>query len=292
MDHDETREKLELAALEPGGLDRLMAGDTAIAQSVAGHLAGCESCTSELGRLRRSSGIIRADLHEMPPADLKARTLAAIRAEGVPRPLVAAAPGVAVMPLPEAAGTSTTLSPVATGSRTGATSRRRTRTWTTLAMVATIAAAVVLSVVTTSLIVGRRVDDQLAHQALTIDALEHVTTTTMAVAAEPDAEHVQLAGVSDPALDGSLLYSPGSTDLVVVATGLTEPAAGYEYRCWVEINGQRERIGRMFFGGDLAYWAGATPAIAGTSSPTTFGVSLVDLSAPTLDAQPVLVGTD
>src|SRR4051794_24653445 len=151
MDHDETREKLELAALEPGGLDRLMAGDTAIAQSVAGHLAGCESCTSELGRLRRSSGIIRADLHEMPPADLKARTLAAIRAEGVPRPLVAAAPGV-VMPLPEAAGTSTTLSPVAAGSRTGATSRRRTRTWTTLAMVATIAAAVVLSVVTTSLI--------------------------------------------------------------------------------------------------------------------------------------------
>src|SRR3954452_16590284 len=166
MDHDETREKLELAALEPGGLDRLMAGDTAIAQSVAGHLAGCESCTSELGRLRRSSGIIRADLHEMPPADLKARTLAAIRAEGVPRPLVAAAPGVAVMPLPEAAGTSTTLSPVATRSDTGATSRRRTRT--TLAMVAMIAAAVVLSVVTTSLMVGRRVDDQLAHQALTI----------------------------------------------------------------------------------------------------------------------------
>ncbi|MFL5681589.1 MAG: hypothetical protein ACJ77O_00430, partial [Chloroflexota bacterium] len=118
MDHDETREQLELAAVEPGGLDRLMAGDTPTAQSVAGHLAGCESCTSELGRLRRSSGIIRADLHEMPPADLKARTLAAIRAEGVQRPLVAATPGVAVMPLGDRAAASATTSPAATGSGT------------------------------------------------------------------------------------------------------------------------------------------------------------------------------
>src|SRR3954470_5242137 len=292
MDHDETREKLELAALEPGGLDRLMAGDTAIAQSVAGHLAGCESCTTELARLRRSSGIIRADLREMPPADLKARTLAAIRAEGVPRPLVAATPAVAVMPLTDRAAASATASSAPTTSSTAGVTRRRTRSWSTLAMVATIAAAVVLSVVTPSLVGGRRVDDQLAQQALTIGALEHVTTTTMAVAAQPDAEHVQLAGVSDPALDASLVYSPGTTDLVVVATGLTEPAPGYEYRCWVEVNGQRERIGRMFFGGDLAYWAGATPAIAGTSSPRRFGVSLVDLSAPTLDAEPVLVGSD
>jgi hypothetical protein len=114
----------------------------------------------------------------------------------------------------------------------------------------------------------------------------------MTVAAQPDSDHVQLAGVTDPALDGWLVYSPGTTDLVVVATGLTEPAPGYEYRCWVEVNGQRERIGRMFFGGDLAYWAGASPAIAGTSTPRTFGVSLVDLSVPTLDAQPVLVGSD
>jgi len=75
-------------------------------------------------------------------------------------------------------------------------------------------------------------------------------------------------------------------------TGLTEPAPGYEYRCWVEIGGKRERIGRMFFGHELAYWAGAVSAIAGASSPTTFGVSLVDVSATTLDSQPVLVGSD
>ena len=286
MDHEETREQLELAALEPGGLDRLMAGDTPLAQSVAGHLAGCQSCTAELGRLRQSSAIIRTELREMPPADLKARTLAAIRAEGVQRPLVAASAGVAVMPLADGAA-----SPQATTSVSG-TKGKRTRAWTTVAMVGTIAAAVALSVVTTSLVVGRRVDDQLAQQALTIDALEHVTTTTVDVSAQPDAEHVQLAGVSDPTLDGSIVYSPGTTELVVVATGLTKPEPGYEYRCWVEVGGKRERIGRMFFGDELAYWAGAVSAVAGVSSPTTFGVSLVSVSATTLDAQPVLVGSD
>ena len=185
------------------------------------------------------------------------------------------------------------MAPVAATSTPAAgTGRRRSRAWSTFAMVATIAAAVVLSVVTTSLIVGRRVDDQLAQQAQTIDALEHVTTTTFDVSAQPDAEHVQLAGVSDPTLDGSIVYSPGTTELVVVATGLTEPAPGYEYRCWVEVGGQRERIGRMFFGDELAYWAGAVSAISGASGHTTFGVSLVGVSATTLDAQPVLVGSD
>ena len=44
MDHEETREQLELAAVEPGGIDRLMAGDTATAQAVAAHVAGCPAC--------------------------------------------------------------------------------------------------------------------------------------------------------------------------------------------------------------------------------------------------------
>ena len=53
MDHDAIREQLELAAVEPGGLERLMAGDTATAQAVAAHLAGCPACTEELARLQR-----------------------------------------------------------------------------------------------------------------------------------------------------------------------------------------------------------------------------------------------
>ena len=44
MDHNEVRELLEDAAVEPGGLERLMAGDTPNAALVAGHLAGCAEC--------------------------------------------------------------------------------------------------------------------------------------------------------------------------------------------------------------------------------------------------------
>src|SRR6516165_9930154 len=95
MDHEGTREQLELAAVEPGGLDRLMAGDTPTAQTVAAHLAGCPSCTDELMRLQRASTLIRGAVQELPPADLKGRTLAAIRAEGVRRPLVVPAAGAA-----------------------------------------------------------------------------------------------------------------------------------------------------------------------------------------------------
>ena len=65
MDHSEVRELLEDAAIEPGGLERLMAGDTPTASIVAGHLAGCADCAEELERLRRSVGLIR-------PEELKA----------------------------------------------------------------------------------------------------------------------------------------------------------------------------------------------------------------------------
>ena len=85
MDHDASREQLELAALEPAGLDRLMAGDTPIAQAVAAHLAGCPACSDELARLERTSRLVREVVRAMPPADLRDRTFAAVRAGGVQR---------------------------------------------------------------------------------------------------------------------------------------------------------------------------------------------------------------
>jgi hypothetical protein len=275
MDHDATREQLELAAVEPGGFDRLMAGDTATAQAVAAHLAGCASCTDELARLERASGLIRAAVQETPSPDLRARTLAAVRAEGVPRgsAKLASAP-VAVFP------SSTGASPAA----------HPNRTRPALGWIATIAAAVVLSVVTTSILVGGRVDDRLAAQAETISALQEVTTATLQITAQPDAQHVALAGVTDPKLDGSLAFSPSTAELVVVATGLATPPAGLEYRCWVEVGGSRQRVGKMFLSDGLAYWVGPAPAVSGVSAPATFGVSLVGVSGDTLDSAPVLVG--
>ena len=259
MDHDTTRETLELAALEPAGIDRLMAGDTAPAQAVAAHLAGCPRCTDELTRLDRASRLIAAVVGEAAPADLRERTLSTVRVLGRPRH--------ARSPAGDPPG------------------RRAVVGW-----VAVIAAAVVLSVATTSVVVGWRVDQRLAEQADTIYALEEVATATARVTAAPDARHVVLKGTSDPGLGGSLVFSPSTSELVVVATGLTSPPNGQEYRCWVERNGQRERVGKMFFSNDLAYWIGPVPAVSGLSGDATFGVSLVDASGSAVDAKPVLAG--
>ena len=271
MDHDATREQLDLAAAEPGGLDRLMAGDTPAAQAVAAHLAGCSSCTDELARLERASGLIRDVVRERAPADLRERTLAAIRAAGVQRGTPAAA----------MASPSTSIA----GGVAGASGRGRSA----LGWIAAIAAAVVVSVVATSVIVGWQVDARLATEGTMIEDLQEVTIATLQLTAEPDARRVTLAGAV-PGIGGDLIFSPRTTELVVVATGLTQPPAGQEYRCWVEQAGHRQRVGKMFFSEDLAYWIGPAPAVEGLVDGATFGVSLVAADGAAQDTVPVLGG--
>lgn len=294
MDHDTTREQLDLAAVEPGGLERLMAGDTAAAQAVAAHLAGCPSCADEAVRLQQAAALIRASIRELPSPGLRERTLAAIRAEGVVRPLQVAAnapatPGsVAAGGVAQAtpSGPVVPAAPVAIPVLAG----RRRPVARFIGWAASVAAAVALSVAATWLLIGARVDGQLASQAESISALEEVTTATLTVTAEPDAKHVTLAGTSNQQLDGSLAYSPSTAELVVVATGLTPPPQNLEYRCWVEVGGSRHRVGKMFFSQGLAYWVGPAPAVAGLSSGATFGVSLVGAGSSAVDGDPVLVG--
>jgi len=293
MDHEGTREQLELAAVEPGGLERLMAGDTATAQAVAAHLAGCPSCSDELVRLQRATAVIRDAVREQPPADLKERTLAAIRTEGVRRPLIATLPAHAVAGAGATGvgASTTTVEPMAlpaAGDRVAADRRPSRTQW--LGWAGTIAAAVLLSVVTTTAVVNNRVDSEMAAQNAQMVALESVTAATMGVAGEPDAEHVDLHGVQNTAQTGDLVYSPSTLDLVVVAKGLTPPPAGQEYRCWVMVNGQREPIGKMFFSAHLAYWTGPVQELAGVSDGATFGVSLVSVSGGSIDTNPVLLG--
>lgn len=269
MDHEATREQLELAALEPSGFDRLMAGDTASAQAVAGHLAGCPGCSDELARLERTSRLVREVVRAMAPADLRERTFAAVRAGGVQRG--------------GATPASTQMTTVADRPAGGARGRP------SLGWFGAIAAAVMLSVVSTSMVVGWQMDRRLAAQAEAITALERVTTATLEVTAEPDVRRVALAG-ADPSMSGSVVFSPSTSELVVVATGLTPPPVGQEYRCWVERDGRRDRVGKMFFSDDLAYWIGPVAAVDGLLAGATFGVSLVDAAGSALDSDPVLDG--
>jgi len=54
-----------------------------------------------------------------------------------------------------------------------------------------------------------------------------------------------------------------------------EPAAGAEYRCWLEIDGTRRRVGRMWFAGGVAYWVGPSEDLAAIQPGSRFGVTLV-----------------
>jgi hypothetical protein len=157
----------------------------------------------------------------------------------------------------------------------------RARRWRGLAA---IAAVVALAVAGTGVAVI-----QSQQQADAVRDLATVTTWTVRVNAEPDARRVALASTGGSSERGMLLFSPGTRDLVVVATGLAEPPAGREFRCWVESNGVRQGVGKMFFGGGVSYWVGPVAAVAGLSGHATFGVSLVDLTGGT-PGQPVLLG--
>src|ERR1019366_7644739 len=138
INHDEARELLELATVQPGGLDRLAAGDT----PDAAVLAGCSTCSAEAARLRASAGLIREAILETPPPELRERTLALVRAVGRPRTSVEPVSG----PMPAAPRSARpALAPA------GAARRRSFRA---IAIPLGLAAAIVLVVAGTAAVVA------------------------------------------------------------------------------------------------------------------------------------------
>ncbi|HKG58017.1 MAG TPA: anti-sigma factor [Candidatus Limnocylindrales bacterium] len=308
MDHAEAREILELAAVEPDGIARLMAGDTPEAGRLAGHLAGCDECTAEMMRLRREAGILRGVLRTTPPPDLKERTLALVREVGRDRSAVASAAragataATAGAPASAATANAATARPGTAGAGTAdaATapvvppavaarppSSRRRVAWGQLAA---IAAAVVVAVLGTTLVVGGQRDAEIRAHARAVAELADVATSTIRVASKPDAAHVALAATGGSGATGTIIFSKADRELVVTAAGLKQPDAGHEFRCWVEIAGRREVVGRMFFGGGLAYWVGPVRALGDVPPGASFGVSLVDLASPSTPGEPYLAG--
>jgi len=279
MEHQEVRDLLEDAAVEPGGLERLMAGDTPNAAFVAGHLAGCRECTEEMERLRQTVGMIRPAVRAVPPPELRQRTLDYVAALGRPRGAAAAA---------VVAGSSSAVASVGVIAPTPITAHRRSRVsrW---AIAGTLAAALTVAVFGAGMLVGGN-GLPAGHDAAEVDALGDVARWTMLVDGQPDARRVALAAADGSDTTATVLFSPSSTDLVVVADRLAPAPAGTEYRCWVVVDGVRKPIGKMFFGGKLAYWVGPVSAVAGLPENAQFGVTLVNLASPDPSAQPVLVG--
>jgi hypothetical protein len=291
MEHAEARELLEIAAVEPGGFARLVAGDTPEAAALAGHLAGCPGCAAEMERLRLSAVVIRDAVRLLPRPELRAQTLAYVAALGRPRgpaaneePLEspALAPSAASPASPSSAAEPLDLGRARRGIVGGVS---RPGLW-----VAALAAAVVIAVAGTAVFVGAARDRQGADLAEEISSLRDVAMWTIRVDGQPDARHVALAAAAGGGPTGTLIFSPSSTDVVVVATGLRPPAAGQEYRCWVETGGSRRRVGRMFLGADLFYWVGRASSLTGLGPGSTFGISLAPVTGDSVDGAPVLVG--
>jgi len=293
MDHAEARELLDLAALEVGGLDRLMAGDTASSMAVAGHLAGCDDCMDEYGRLRRASAVLRDVLVTQPPADLRATTLAFIAAVGRPRGPAAGTASEPVAEVPESRVAATGPLPAAAAApiRLPVNARRDMRR--RLAWFAAAAALVIVSAGATGYAVTSSADAFARQRSLELAGLAQVASWTVRLDAQADVRHVPLAmaaGAGDgPA--GVLVFSPGARELVVVAKGLAVPDAGREYGCWVEVGGARQRLGRMYFSGDIAYWVGKADVLATVPAGAIFGVSLTDGASPGGSSPTILSGT-
>jgi hypothetical protein len=292
MDHTDVRALLEDAAIEPGGLERLMAGDTAEAALVASHLAACDECSDEFDRLRRATGVIRRAVRELPPPELRERTLAYVAAMGRPRGAAASGAPASSTTVPPAAAPMPLPKPTPIRSSTPVLARPTDRRvgGRTLGWVAAIAAAVVVAVAGTTLVVGAGRDSQLRDQTAEIAALGQVNRWTLRIDAQPDVHRVALASTTGTSTAGTLVFSRSTTELVVVADRLTPPPDGKEYRCWVETAGTRSAMGKMFFGGDLAYWVGKVPELAAVADGSSFGVTLVDRATGTSVGDAVLVG--
>jgi hypothetical protein len=161
----------------------------------------------------------------------------------------------------------------------------------TVALPLGLAAAIVLAVAGTAAFVVNRTNSTLEASRATSTELARVTNWTLRVEAEPDVKRVALIATSGSAPAGTLLFSPTTSDLVVVATGLAAAPEGREYRCWFLLNGTRQDVGRMDLGAGLAYWVGPVPGLAQLAPGTPFGVSLATIDGPLAPGDPVLSGS-
>jgi hypothetical protein len=276
MEHEDVRAALELATVEPGGLDRLAAGDTGEAAAVAGHLAGCPGCMDELTRLRRADMLLRPVLATAAPPELRARTLAYVRAVGRERGVPAVA---APMPAAPAVAPAPDVAPVPRN-RVAAPRMARRAAWP-----AAVAAALVVGLAGGLLVSGGRAAPEAGDAAV---AFTQVTREGAALLAAPDSARVVLADAAGVAR-GSVIVARSAGRMVAVAVDLPDPGPGREYRCWVEVGGTRTRLGTMWLTGSVAWWNGPAALPANLGPGSRFGVSLATVGSGGA-GEPVLTG--
>ncbi len=313
MEHAEALEQIEIAAVEPDGLDRLMAGDTPDAAALAGHLAGCPDCAAELTRIQRTATLAREAIQAEPAPELRARTLAFVRAVGRQRgeagmssevvmaearagsPVTDVRPAVAATrpdtQAPDPGEPAVVVGAHSTAVLRPAADRRLPRRWTWLAAAAAVVVIVAAGAGAGYLAGAASQSRAIADRDAEIAILGDTATTAARIHGQADARRVPLtATAAAPGATGSIVLSATDGELVAIATSLPPLDDGQQYGCWVEAGGQRTRLGRMYWAGGVWTWAGPVDGLGDVPQGAVFGVS-AGPAGGALDGTPVLTGS-
>lgn len=279
LSHSEAHEQIADLALEPAALHRLARHldgpiSHAAADPLAVHVETCTACRAEIGAWQRLHCTVIEALGG-PDEPMRLADLATDQPATAPESLRAAVAAIA-------AG--------AAGGRPGdrheaparpapltALSGRRPFGVRLSSRLLPLAAVLAVVAVAGGLLVDQsgRLDRATADTA----ALARVTATLDRVILDPAHRAVTLRA-ADGSAGGSVVWS--NRDLVVLTTDLAPPPADAVYRCWVERDGRRSPIGRMYFADGTGYWTGSLDAWATTSfaAGSTFGISLEPVAGP------------
>ena len=275
LDHPAAHEYLADLALEPRRLAELGTSQAPADVALREHLDLCPTCRAEAGAWAQ----VQAALASALAASTDAGERAALPPDLRPQLLAAARAGEKAGP-PGA---------------TPAPARPRPW-WPAGEPVRRLVAAAVAGVVVLALLGGAWViRDQQARlevAALEKDALVELAEVLGDIVTTSDHEVVTLLA-ADGAAAGTLAWTRHS--MVVLSDALGEPGASHLYRCWVVRNGDATLVGRLYFAGGWAYWAGSTNrwAAIDLASSGRFIVSLEAIgNPPAQPAGPVVLHAD
>jgi hypothetical protein len=229
MDHAAAHERIEDLLLEPARLAGLDASTEPDDLALREHVAGCPTCRADLDGWRA----LEHRLAEALPGSLGEATAAVEPIELPPSLRSRVAAAIA----PAAAERSSV--PIE-----GRPRSRRSIGQSWLALAASLAVLVGAGLITV---------DQANRRAAAQAEAEALATLVAVVDGVLATEHriVELRR-PDGAAAGSISWS--RHDWVVLTSALTRPAAGQQYRCWLEDGSRSVPVGVMDFTGGTAYW--------------------------------------
>jgi hypothetical protein len=202
-------------------LDALDAQDAAVFDE---HLAGCESCRTELAEFEATAASLGAAVSQVPPAVIRERVLRAISVSPqLPPVTLRAVPEMAPAPTSEKTP-GTAAAPAAGG--------RRPRPWLRRPVTMLAAAAVILAIAVGAVLLAARPAPK---------AVDASAAMAECVSSAPDA-HMMMPSVGTA---GDVMMAPSCHAAVVRVDGLPTLPGGQTYQLWVMAPNGARSVGML-----------------------------------------------